>query len=119
MIRCFRNLLEKTATRLTFSMATFSPIRTDVKKSYFCTSLRTFNLSKDVFKDRPGIPFTFVYFNHKTPSSDFFFKFKAVFDLIPLRVIEKMRNFYLIKPYFYIKAFDWLGHSNKVFAERY
>lgn len=65
---------------------------------------------------RPGIEFTFVYFNQRTPSSDYYFKFKAVFDLIPLRVIEKMRNFYLIKPYFYIKAFDMLGQSNKILA---
>jgi hypothetical protein len=30
-----------------------------------------------------------------------------------------MTNFYLVKPYFYIKAYDMLGHSNKIFAERY
>jgi hypothetical protein len=62
------------------------------------------------------VPFTFVYFNHHTPSSDYYFKFKYAFDLLPLRVIEKMRSFYLVKPYFYIRAFDMLGHSNKVFA---
>lgn len=46
-------------------------------------------------------------------------RFKNVFDLLPLRVIEMMRTFYLVKPYFYIKAFDMLGQSNRIFAATY
>lgn len=65
------------------------------------------------------MPFTFIYFNHHTPSSDYYFRFRSLFELLPLRVVEKMRHFYLIKPYFYIKAFDMLGQSNKIFSETY
>lgn len=68
---------------------------------------------------RPGRPFSFVYFNHKTPASESYFKFKSIFDLLPLRVIEKMKKFYLIKPYAYIKIFDLFGHANPIFSSAY
>ncbi len=62
-----------------------------------------------------------MYFNNQTPSSEYYFEFKKIFSLIPLSIIERMSAFVLVKPYFYIKAYDYvgLGAINKHCAKHY
>ena len=63
----------------------------------------------------------FVYFNNETPSSDYYFEFKKILALLPLTILENLKQFILVKPYFYIKAFDYigLGSLNRLFKHRY
>jgi hypothetical protein len=55
--------------------------------------------------------FSFVYFNHLTPSSEYFKEFKNIFLLLPLSILEKMDAFVLVKPSFYLKALNYLAIS--------
>jgi len=70
---------------------------------------------------RPKEKFIFVYFNNETSSSDYYFEFKYILTLLPLRLVENLQDFILVKPYFYIKAHDYvgLGSINKIFSQRY
>jgi hypothetical protein len=63
-----------------------------------------------------------VYFNHKTANSDYFREFKNIFMLLPLTILDKMASFVLVKPYFFIRALDYLafgGPIDKFFSKRY
>ena len=52
-----------------------------------------------------------MYFNNKTPSSDYFSEFKHIFSLLPLSILEYLTAFVIVKPTFYMKALDLLGAS--------
>ena len=41
--------------------------------------------------------------------------------MLPITVLEHLKEFILVKPYFYIKAFDYvgLGTINRLFKHRY
>lgn len=62
-----------------------------------------------------------VYFNNETPSSEYYFEFKNILALLPLRIAEQLKEFILVRPYFYHKAYDYvgLGSISKQFNERY
>lgn len=70
---------------------------------------------------RPKEQFVLIYFNNETPSSEYYFEFKNILALLPLRIAENLKEFILVKPYFYHKAYDYvgLGSISKQFNERY
>lgn len=123
-IPCWKDLSGTITTAPTSSMAVYSPIPAMKRSSFYTWSATSSQSTPYLMQTRCPIYFRLLQpphsiFRFLLPVSLFPCSFKNVFDLLPLRVIEMMRTFYLVKPYFYIKAFDMLGQSNRIFAASY